>query len=77
VKQPRLLIMDEPTNHLGTGTVVDVLDAVGDWPAPPTVLIISHDPELLSRIPTVFRLQSGVLMPVRAVVTSAGLPARV
>jgi len=61
VKRPRLLIMDEPTNHLGTATVRRVLDALRVWPAPPTVIAISHDPDLLSMLPRVVHLSDGVL----------------
>jgi ABC-type bacteriocin/lantibiotic exporter with double-glycine peptidase domain len=62
VKRPRLLVLDEPTNHLGTGTVIRLLDALAGWPSPPTVLIISHDPELLAHLPRVMHLSNGRLI---------------
>jgi ABC-type bacteriocin/lantibiotic exporter with double-glycine peptidase domain len=61
VKRPRLLVLDEPTNHLGTSTITRVLDALDRWPSPPTVLIISHDPELLGHLPKVVHLSNGKL----------------
>jgi ABC-type bacteriocin/lantibiotic exporter with double-glycine peptidase domain len=63
VKRPRLIVMDEPTNHLGTSTVTRVIARLAEWPAPPTILIISHDPELLSELPQVLHLSDGVLSP--------------
>jgi ABC-type multidrug transport system fused ATPase/permease subunit len=61
VKRPRLLVLDEPTNHLGTATITRMLDAVARWPLPPSVLIISHDPDLLAHLPTVMHLSNGRL----------------
>jgi ABC-type bacteriocin/lantibiotic exporter with double-glycine peptidase domain len=61
VKRPRLLVLDEPTNHLGTATITRMLDAVARWPLPPSVLIISHDPDLLGHLPTVMHLSNGRL----------------
>jgi ABC-type multidrug transport system fused ATPase/permease subunit len=60
-KRPRLLILDEPTNHLGTSTVIGVMSAIARWPHPPTVLIISHDQELLAALPRVLHLSGGTL----------------
>jgi ABC-type multidrug transport system fused ATPase/permease subunit len=62
VKRPRLLVLDEPTNHLGTATIIRMLDAVARWPLPPSVLIISHDPDLLGHLPTVMHLANGRLV---------------
>jgi ABC-type multidrug transport system fused ATPase/permease subunit len=66
VKRPRVLILDEPTNHLGTSTITRVLAAIARWPLPPTVLVISHDPELLEHLPTVLHLSNGKLIERRA-----------
>jgi ABC-type bacteriocin/lantibiotic exporter with double-glycine peptidase domain len=59
VRRPRVLILDEPTNHLGASTVNTVLDVVSNWPEPPSVLVISHDPVLLAHLPRVLLLEGG------------------
>lgn len=64
IRRPRVLILDEPTNHLGVDAVMEVLTSLAAWPSPPATLVISHDGELLSRLPRVMRLSDGILTPV-------------
>jgi ABC-type bacteriocin/lantibiotic exporter with double-glycine peptidase domain len=61
VAEPRLVILDEPTNHLGTATVLRTLEQIARWPAAPAVLIVSHDPALLGRLPRVVVLAHGAV----------------
>ena len=73
VGQPRLLILDEPTNHLDQGTVNRLMASLVDEPDRPTILTISHDPEVVRLADTVFKLEGGRLSLVRPRVADAAL----
>ena len=50
LEAPDLLILDEPTNHLDLDTKEALDKALGEFPG--TILMVSHDRYLLSKVPT-------------------------
>lgn len=62
VRNPGLLILDEPTNHLDTETVGSLLENISSIEHSPAILIISHDPAVVSIASQVYRLENGVLL---------------
>jgi ATP-binding cassette subfamily B protein len=63
IGQPKLLILDEPTNHLDAKTVGRIMRRITSEPDHATVLIISHDKEVVAFSDLVFRLEGGILVP--------------
>ncbi len=60
-RRPRLLLVDEPTNHLGVAsrdallaTLVEVTEAAGT-----TVLLVTHDEEVAGRMQRMVRMRGG------------------
>lgn len=45
---PRLVVLDEPSNHLPQAVILRILDRMAQWDNPPAVLLISHDPKVLA-----------------------------
>ena len=62
IGQPKLLILDEPTNHLDAETVGRIMRRITSEPGHATVLIISHDKEVVAFSDLVFRLENGILV---------------
>jgi ATP-binding cassette subfamily C protein len=62
LRQPQLLVLDEPTNNLDTESVVALLDIVEKLKHHATLLVVSHDQRLLQRADRVFMLESGMLV---------------
>ena len=58
LRRPKLLILDEPGNHLDALGLQDVLRNLAAAPRRPAVLLISHDEELVSRADHVWRLSA-------------------
>ena len=63
LRNPGLLILDEPTNHLDTETVGRLLENISCLDNSPAILIISHDPAVVSIATRVYRLVNGKLLP--------------
>jgi ATP-binding cassette subfamily B protein len=63
LRNPGLLILDEPTNHLDTETVGRLLENISCLDNSPAILIISHDPAVVSIATRVYRLANGILLP--------------
>lgn len=63
LRVPGLLILDEPTNHLDTETVGRLLETISSLDNAPAILIISHDPAVVSIADRVYRLAHGTLLP--------------
>ncbi len=61
--RPRLLILDEPTNHIDAETVGRLMRGLIGQPGRPAILTISHDDEVVRWASRVYRLDQGVLTP--------------
>ncbi len=68
--RPRLLVLDEPTNHLDAKAVRDLVAALAEGADRPGIVLISHDPAVVSGLDAVYRLEEGRLSP--AVIQFAG-----
>jgi ATP-binding cassette, subfamily B, bacterial len=62
LRQPSLLIMDEPTNHLDADTVRQLLGNVRTMAHDLSILLISHDPVVISSADRVYQLKAGTLV---------------
>lgn len=56
--QADVLLLDEPTAHLDSGTRDRVLTALLDFAVGRTLLIATHDPEVASRLDSVWQIQN-------------------
>ncbi len=72
VGRPRLLILDEPTNHLDRQAIGRLMDTLTALPERPAILLISHDPAVVSHTNAVYRLADGRLEPSRPRVGPGG-----
>jgi putative ABC transport system ATP-binding protein len=63
IRRPALLLADEPTASLDAENGTRVADLLFEMAteAQATVLIVSHDPALLARVGTIYRLEAGRL----------------
>lgn len=59
LRQPKLLILDEPTNHLDAEAVVQLLRNLSRLEPSPTILIISHDSQVVCKCQSIYRLKDG------------------
>ncbi|HTW16473.1 MAG TPA: ATP-binding cassette domain-containing protein [Nocardioides sp.] len=57
LRRPNVLLLDEPTNNLDRAARERLYDLVGTWPR--TLLVVSHDRELLERVDRIGDLRSG------------------
>lgn len=55
--RPRLALMDEPTNHLDLSGREMVYDFIAEFPG--TIVIVSHDRELLNRMSEIYEMSIG------------------
>ena len=60
---PALVILDEPTAHLDPVTETQVLDAVQDFCAKRTLIIMTHSGTVAARAGKVMRMAGGKLLP--------------
>jgi ATP-binding cassette, subfamily B, bacterial len=58
---PKLLILDEPTNHLDRETATSLCTTLQGLPFRPTILLITHDPQIAGAFKRVCWLQDGTL----------------
>ncbi len=56
LRRPKLLILDEPGNHLDPAALSEVLGNLATARSRPAVLLISHDEELIRRSDRIWRL---------------------
>ncbi len=68
--RPRLLVLDEPTNHLDDRAIRDLIAALAEGADRPGIVLISHDPAVVSGLDAVYRIEEGRLAP--AVIQSTG-----
>jgi putative ABC transport system ATP-binding protein len=59
VKQPRLLLADEPTGNLDTASSRTVMDLFRQISGGPTIVMITHNPECAARADLVVPMQDG------------------
>lgn len=60
--EPRLLILDEPTNHLDVPAVDQLMSNLRQLKYQPTILLISHDPEVLKHAEIQYHIEgSGIV----------------
>jgi ABC-type multidrug transport system fused ATPase/permease subunit len=64
VREPRLLILDEPTNSLDERSLREVLENLTALPSAPAVLLISHDQRALAGADVVVHLHEGRVVAV-------------
>jgi ABC-type bacteriocin/lantibiotic exporter with double-glycine peptidase domain len=74
---PALLVLDEPTAHLDDAAIRRLFANLLAFPGAPTVIVISHDPEVARYVDVVHRLRDGRLVDsVRAQRSTAGVVGR-
>jgi len=61
LRNPRLLILDEPMNHLDAATLRRVLANLTRLDNSPAVLIISHHPRVVDHVDRLYRIAGGCL----------------
>jgi ABC-type multidrug transport system fused ATPase/permease subunit len=59
--RPRLLILDEPTNHLDRQTIGRVFDNISRSRPRPSILVISHNTEILHGVDRLIHIKDGRL----------------
>jgi ABC-type bacteriocin/lantibiotic exporter with double-glycine peptidase domain len=59
---PALLVLDEPTAHLDDAAIRRLFANLLAFPGAPTVMVISHDPEVARYVDVVHRLRDGRLV---------------
>ena len=59
--RPRLLLLDELTNHLDDRAVRDLIDALAEGSDRPGIVLISHDQAVVSGLDAVYRIEEGRL----------------
>jgi ABC-type multidrug transport system fused ATPase/permease subunit len=64
LREPRLLVFDEPTSHLDDSTAVQLMENLRELPGAPGLLLISHDPAIVGVADRVLRIRDGGLVTV-------------
>ncbi|QIG42269.1 ABC-F family ATP-binding cassette domain-containing protein [Nocardioides anomalus] len=59
LRRPEVLLLDEPTNNLDAAARARLHDVLGSWPR--TLLVVSHDRELLERVERIGELRGGAV----------------
>jgi len=63
LRDPGLILLDEPTAHLDDVTQAQVLDEILSFARGRTLLLATHAPAVAARLPRVVRLARGTLEP--------------
>lgn len=64
VREPKILICDEPVGNLDEANATRVLDSIGDFHRMgTTVVMVTHDPDVAARADRVVRLADGAVIP--------------
>lgn len=63
LRNPGLLLLDEPTAHLDVATESRVLDGLLDFARGRTLLVVTHSANVAARMNRVYRLAGGGLLP--------------
>jgi len=67
LRQPALLIFDEPTNHLAQASVRSLLDTLRSMQPAPALLVISHDRAFVRDFDHVYLLENATLAEIQSV----------
>jgi len=59
---PKMLILDEPTNNLDETTVERLIENLKNIPSKPTMLVVSHDPTILKSADFVYTIDQGQIV---------------
>lgn len=59
--RPALLLLDEPTTFLDDAGVAELLTRLGRLPQQPTIVMVTHDPDLAAQADVVFRVRDGTV----------------
>ena len=70
VAEPRLLVMDEPTNHLVPTAMAEVLGQLRARHPDSAILIVSHDRDIAACVDQMLVLRDGMLRPLQPVLSS-------
>jgi putative ABC transport system ATP-binding protein len=70
--EPDILLADEPTGNLDTGSGSDVLSLLEDlWRQGSTLVVVTHDPALAKRANRMVEIRDGLIVSDRRTVTAA------
>ncbi len=61
LKNPAILLLDEPTENLDRHTEQKLLSVIDEWAQDKTVILVTHKPEALVLVNRVYQLQGGKL----------------
>jgi len=59
LSRPAMLILDEPTTHLDDRSVARLLENLRDFPGCPSIVTVTHDPEVAAISDLVYRIRDG------------------
>jgi ATP-binding cassette subfamily C protein len=62
LREPQLLVLDEPTNNLDAASVDALLDILEGLKRQATLLVVSHDHRILQRADRIFWVERGVIV---------------
>jgi ATP-binding cassette subfamily C protein len=71
LREPQLLVLDEPTNNLDAGSVAALLELLERLKRHATLLVVSHDQRIMQRADRLYWMADGALVPGAAVPISA------
>jgi ABC-type multidrug transport system fused ATPase/permease subunit len=61
LRRPRMLVLDEPTNHMDAASSQALVGLLRQWPGKPVVLIVSHDQTLVAQADQVLEMVGGCM----------------
>ena len=67
LRKPRLLILDEPTKHLDRASIQNLIPSLQQLSPAPSVLLITHESDIILIADRIFMLQEGTLIATDAV----------
>ena len=59
LRRPRMLVLDEPTNHMDAGSSQALMALLRQLPGRPVVLVVSHDPVVIDGADQVLEMAGG------------------
>lgn len=62
LRRPRILLLDEPTNHLDVASVARVTANLHCLPDAPTIIVVSHDIDVVKDFDAVYEISNGHLV---------------